>query len=66
MYDLGINRISFGTQSFNDKKLKLLNRAHSAKQAKKSNAKTKKSKEKKIAISKELYDEITRLTESIL
>jgi oxygen-independent coproporphyrinogen-3 oxidase len=36
MYDLGINRISFGTQSFNDKKLKLLNRAHSAKQAKKS------------------------------
>jgi oxygen-independent coproporphyrinogen-3 oxidase len=33
MKKLGVNRISFGTQSFNDNKLKLLNRAHSAKQA---------------------------------
>ena len=28
MYELGVNRISFGVQSFDDKKLKLLNRAH--------------------------------------
>jgi oxygen-independent coproporphyrinogen-3 oxidase len=34
MYKLGINRISFGVQSFNEEKLKLLNRAHSPKQAK--------------------------------
>ncbi|MDD2789893.1 MAG: radical SAM family heme chaperone HemW [Sulfurimonas sp.] len=33
MHALGINRISFGTQSFNEEKLKLLNRAHSSKQA---------------------------------
>jgi len=33
MYSLGVNRISFGVQSFNEEKLKLLNRAHSAKQA---------------------------------
>lgn len=33
MKDLGVNRISFGTQSFNAEKLKLLNRAHSAQQA---------------------------------
>ena len=33
MYKLGINRISFGVQSFNEEKLKLLNRAHSPKQA---------------------------------
>lgn len=33
MFDLGVNRISFGTQSFDDKKLKLLNRAHSSTQA---------------------------------
>ena len=33
MYDLGVNRISFGVQSFNEKKLKNLNRAHSPKQA---------------------------------
>ncbi len=33
MYSLGINRISFGVQSFNDEKLKVLNRAHSAKEA---------------------------------
>ncbi|MGB3961581.1 MAG: radical SAM family heme chaperone HemW [Sulfurimonas sp.] len=33
MYTLGINRISFGVQSFNDTKLKLLNRAHTSKQA---------------------------------
>lgn len=32
MYSLGVNRISFGTQTFNDKKLKLLNRAHTAKE----------------------------------
>ena len=34
MYKLGVNRLSFGVQSFNTKKLKLLNRAHSATQAK--------------------------------
>jgi len=34
MYELGVNRLSFGVQSFNEKKLKLLNRAHSATQAK--------------------------------
>jgi oxygen-independent coproporphyrinogen-3 oxidase len=34
MYKLGINRISFGVQSFNEEKLKVLNRAHSPKQAK--------------------------------
>jgi len=28
MYNLGVNRVSFGVQSFNDKKLKILNRAH--------------------------------------
>ena len=33
MFALGINRVSFGVQSFNEKKLKLLNRAHSAKEA---------------------------------
>ena len=33
MYRLGVNRISFGVQSFNQKKLKLLNRAHSAEEA---------------------------------
>lgn len=33
MYDLGVNRISFGVQSFNKDKLKLLNRAHSSTQA---------------------------------
>ncbi|MDD5156483.1 radical SAM family heme chaperone HemW [Sulfurimonas sp.] len=35
MHNLGVNRVSFGVQSFNDAKLKLLNRAHSSKQAKK-------------------------------
>ena len=34
MYDLGVNRISFGVQSFNEKKLKLLNRAHTPQMAK--------------------------------
>ena len=34
MRQLGVNRISFGTQSFNEKKLKLLNRAHSSDDAK--------------------------------
>lgn len=34
MKELGINRLSFGVQSFDDKKLKLLNRAHNSKQAK--------------------------------
>ena len=34
MYRLGVNRISFGVQSFNADKLKLLNRAHTSKQAK--------------------------------
>ncbi len=33
MYELGVNRISFGVQSFNANKLKVLNRAHSAKDA---------------------------------
>ena len=33
MYDLGVNRISFGVQSFNEKKLKLLNRAHTPQMA---------------------------------
>jgi len=33
MYNLGVNRISFGVQSFNSKKLKALNRAHSPQQA---------------------------------
>lgn len=33
MRDLGVNRMSFGVQSFDAKKLKLLNRAHSAKDA---------------------------------
>ncbi len=34
MRELGVNRISFGTQSFDEKKLKLLNRAHSSDDAK--------------------------------
>jgi len=34
MYGLGVNRISFGVQSFHAEKLKLLNRAHSPNQAK--------------------------------
>jgi len=34
MKDLGINRISFGTQSFDDAKLKFLNRAHSGEETK--------------------------------
>ncbi len=34
MYSLGVNRISFGVQSFNEKKLKTLNRAHTSEQAK--------------------------------
>ena len=34
MWELGVNRISFGVQSFNAQKLKLLNRAHSNSQAK--------------------------------
>ena len=33
MYALGVNRISFGVQSFDANKLKILNRAHSQKQA---------------------------------
>lgn len=33
MFELGVNRISFGVQSFNDKKLKTLNRAHSSEDA---------------------------------
>ncbi len=33
MKSLGINRVSFGVQSFNEKKLKDLNRAHNPKQA---------------------------------
>ncbi len=34
LYALGVNRISFGVQSFDNQKLKRLNRAHSAKEAK--------------------------------
>ena len=34
MWELGVNRISFGVQSFNPQKLKILNRAHSNSQAK--------------------------------
>jgi len=33
MYRLGVNRISFGVQSFDEKKLKILNRAHTPKMA---------------------------------
>ena len=33
MYKLGVNRVSFGVQSFDDDKLKMLNRAHNATQA---------------------------------
>jgi len=33
MYELGVNRISFGVQSFNKEKLKLLNRSHTPQQA---------------------------------
>lgn len=33
MKELGVNRISFGVQSFDDKKLKVLNRAHSKEDA---------------------------------
>lgn len=33
MFQLGVNRVSFGVQSFSEKKLKALNRAHSPKQA---------------------------------
>ena len=33
LYSLGVNRISFGVQSFDNEKLKRLNRAHSAKEA---------------------------------
>ncbi len=33
MFDLGVNRISFGVQSFNVEKLKALNRAHSPQEA---------------------------------
>lgn len=34
MYKLGVNRLSFGVQSFNEQKLKLLHRAHNSMQAK--------------------------------
>jgi oxygen-independent coproporphyrinogen-3 oxidase len=34
MFNLGVNRVSFGVQSFDQEKLKALNRAHSPKQAK--------------------------------
>ncbi|QEZ89172.1 oxygen-independent coproporphyrinogen III oxidase [Aliarcobacter cibarius] len=33
MFDLGVNRISFGVQSFDEKKLKFLGRAHSSQSA---------------------------------
>ena len=34
MHDLGVNRVSFGVQSFDEDKLKALNRAHNPQQAK--------------------------------
>jgi len=34
MYELGVNRVSFGVQSFDEDKLKALNRAHNPQQAK--------------------------------
>ncbi len=34
MYNLGVNRVSFGVQSFDQEKLKALNRAHTPEQAK--------------------------------
>ena len=34
MHKLGVNRVSFGVQSFNEEKLKALNRAHNPQQAK--------------------------------
>ncbi len=34
MKELGVNRLSFGVQSFNEEKLKALNRAHSSKESK--------------------------------
>ncbi len=34
MKDLGVNRLSFGVQSFNEKKLKALNRAHTSQESK--------------------------------
>lgn len=33
MFELGVNRISFGVQSFNDEKLKVLNRSHNVRDA---------------------------------
>lgn len=33
LYKLGVNRVSFGVQSFNDEKLKFLNRAHNSEMA---------------------------------
>jgi len=33
MYDLGVKRVSFGVQSFNDKKLKFLGRSHTSNRA---------------------------------
>jgi oxygen-independent coproporphyrinogen III oxidase len=33
MWELGVNRVSFGVQSFNPEKLKILNRAHTKEQA---------------------------------
>jgi len=34
MHELGVNRVSFGVQSFDENKLKALNRAHNPQQAK--------------------------------
>lgn len=33
MFEMGVNRISFGVQSFDEKKLKFLGRAHSSQSA---------------------------------
>jgi oxygen-independent coproporphyrinogen-3 oxidase len=50
MHQLGINRISFGVQSFDDAKLKLLNRAHNATQAKEAVLNAKKAGFKNISL----------------
>jgi len=50
MYELGVNRISFGVQSFDNNKLKLLNRAHNSEQAKNAILNAKKSGFKNISL----------------
>lgn len=50
MYELGVNRISFGVQSFDKEKLRLLNRSHSDTQAKEAVLNAKKAGFKNISI----------------